>query len=425
MKGVDHQNDTYQDLLDQKAVQQALPIVEEAVGNRLFDFLDRGCRMSEVEEFLKVDPSTVAALLEVLKEMGLVILDEPFVCNAPVSSKYLVSTSPLYSGMDFLAGEESPKYVAEKLAPILEHFDGPIVFEEGQGTLCSVAFLEGLETLGIEAKQGFGDMDGEGLSLILTESDDPIRLERIGTDSIIGILGSFNGFGGLHAAIKSFKQRVDGANEPRLSFSKVEQWAAATGHHCTPLLSLTRQTSVLFVSKDVESLKRLAITQEQQVMEKIRRLPVERLTLLNPKDVVTAEWVVDHCRYGCSSYGTKCCPPNSPTCDESKTRFQEYTKAILIEGQPPGRSFQRMMLQAEKIAFKQGYYKAFAYWAGPCDLCTECKPPDPPLKCTATRPSMESAGIDVFATVHKQGYDLRTLKDRKEYVKYFGLLLLE
>lgn len=425
MKGVDHQNDAYQDLLDMKAIHKALPIVEEAVGNGLFDFLDSGREISEVEAFLKAQPSTAAALLDVLKEMGLVILDGPFVCNAPISSNYLVSSSPLYSGMEFLKGTESPKYIAQKLVPILEHFDGTVFLEVGQGTLCSVAFLEALRVLGIEIGQKADDSDGEELSLILTECDDLNCLDKMSVDSIVGILGSFEGFGGLHSAIKRYEQRIEGANEPGLSVTKVEQWAKATGHHYTPLLSLTRQTSVLFVSKNADSLKHLAITNVQQIMAKIRRLPVERLTFLDPKDIVTAEWVVDHCRYGCSSYGTKCCPPNSPTCDESKTRFQEYSKALLIEGQPPGRSFQSMMLQAEKIAFKQGYYKAFAYWAGPCDLCTECNPPEAPLMCTATRPSMESAGIDVFATVHKLGYSLRTLKDRKEYVKYFGLLLLE
>ncbi|MEG1822872.1 MAG: DUF2284 domain-containing protein, partial [Clostridiales bacterium] len=63
--------------------------------------------------------------------------------------------------------------------------------------------------------------------------------------------------------------------------------------------------------------------------------------------------------------------------------------------------------------------------AGPCSICTECKMPKPPKKCTATRPSMESAGIDVFATVRAQGYTMETRKDKTEFVKYFGLLLLE
>lgn len=425
MKGVDYQNDAYQDLIHKKAMEQALPVVEEALRHHLFDVLEKGCRISELEMYLNANASRVAALLEVLKEMGLVIIDEPFVSNAPVSSKYLVTTSLYYSGPDFLAGEESPKYVAEKLAPILEHFRGSIGVEEYPGTLCSLVFIQSLGQLGIRVNPPTGKEVGEGSDLIFVGVDNPVALEKRDTNQILGILGSFEGKGGLQSAIKRYERTTTGLDETRLSARKVEQWANKTGRHCTPLLPLSEQTSVLFVSKNLNSLKRLAITPEQQVMGKIKSLPIQSATFLDPKDVVTAEWVVDHCRFGCSSYGTKCCPPNSPTCDESKTRFQAYSKAILIEGQPPGRSFQQIMLQAEKIAFKQGYYKAFVYWAGPCDLCTECKPPDPPLTCTATRPSMESAGIDVFATVRKQGIELRTLRDRNEYVKYFGLLLLE
>lgn len=95
------------------------------------------------------------------------------------------------------------------------------------------------------------------------------------------------------------------------------------------------------------------------------------------------------------------------------------------QGQPPTREFQKVMLNAEKLAFQQGFYKAFSFWAGPCHLCEECRPPSPPKKCTAMRPSMESAGIDVFATINSVGKTMRTLKGKTEFVKYFGLLLLE
>jgi predicted metal-binding protein len=157
----------------------------------------------------------------------------------------------------------------------------------------------------------------------------------------------------------------------------------------------------------------------------LKQLAIRSVKKINPATVVTAAWVKDHCRFGCSTYGEKCCPPHSPGYEESQTKIGDYEIALLIEGQPPTGDFQRLMLQAEKTAFKTGYYKAFAYWAGPCSLCAECKKPAPPKKCTVTRPSMESAGIDVFATVRAQGYHLKTLKDKTEFAKYFGLLLLE
>ena len=81
------------------------------------------------------------------------------------------------------------------------------------------------------------------------------------------------------------------------------------------------------------------------------------------------------------------------------------------------------MLQAEKQAFKLGYYKAFSLWAGPCSICEHCI--QDKENCTKTRPSMENYGIDVFATVQKQGDSLKTLASKDGFVKYYGLLLLE
>jgi predicted metal-binding protein len=84
-----------------------------------------------------------------------------------------------------------------------------------------------------------------------------------------------------------------------------------------------------------------------------------------------------------------------------------------------------MVLQAERAAFKAGYYKAFAMWAGPCSICVECNGVGACLNSKNARPSMESSGIDVFATVRRAGIPLATLPEPDDYVKYFGILLLE
>jgi len=38
---------------------------------------------------------------------------------------------------------------------------------------------------------------------------------------------------------------------------------------------------------------------------------------------------------------------------------------------------------------------------------------------------MEGSGIDVFETVRNNGETLKTLASKNEFVKYYGLLLLE
>ena len=106
--------------------------------------------------------------------------------------------------------------------------------------------------------------------------------------------------------------------------------------------------------------------------------------------------------------------------------LKDYSVALLLEGEPPTKDFQLKVLQAEKEAFTAGFYKSFAYWAGPCSLCVQGCPRDGTCRNTRlARPSMEAAGIDVFETVRRAGFSLQPLKTRDDYVKYFALLLLE
>jgi predicted metal-binding protein len=41
------------------------------------------------------------------------------------------------------------------------------------------------------------------------------------------------------------------------------------------------------------------------------------------------------------------------------------------------------------------------------------------------RPSMEACGIDVYATVHNNGFPVKVLTAKEEKANYYGLLLIE
>jgi len=82
------------------------------------------------------------------------------------------------------------------------------------------------------------------------------------------------------------------------------------------------------------------------------------------------------------------------------------------------------MAVVEREAFLQGYHKAFAFGAGPCNLCKSCpeegcKHPD------KARPSMEACGIDVFTTARSNGYPIEVVVDESSEQNYCGLLLIE
>jgi predicted metal-binding protein len=147
---------------------------------------------------------------------------------------------------------------------------------------------------------------------------------------------------------------------------------------------------------------------------------------LSADRVVTAPWVRVKCRFGCAGYGKNAkCPPNGLALDETVAMLGAYKKALLVEGEPPGKKFHDQLLRLEKRAFLSGFHKAFVFGAGPCPVCAECPADGTCRHPDLARPSMEGSGIDVFETARQAGLHLAPLTQKGQYVKYLGLLLLE
>lgn len=84
---------------------------------------------------------------------------------------------------------------------------------------------------------------------------------------------------------------------------------------------------------------------------------------------------------------------------------------------------QKLVIELENHIFLSGYRKAFGIACGPCKRCEECSEECPePEK---TRPSLESCGIDVYATVRNNGYEIEVLEDKSEIPDYYALVLIE
>ena len=70
--------------------------------------------------------------------------------------------------------------------------------------------------------------------------------------------------------------------------------------------------------------------------------------LILTKDIVIEPWVQLKCRFGCSKFGKyKTCPPYTPTYKETQELMDCYEYAILVEGQPPAKQFEKMLLRIE------------------------------------------------------------------------------
>lgn len=168
---------------------------------------------------------------------------------------------------------------------------------------------------------------------------------------------------------------------------------------------------------------------------KARRMgALDAVVVSPPKQVFTAVWVRLRCQYGCSEYG-QCltCPPYSPTPKTTRKMLDEYGTAILLHGNQW--NLIREIAQALELEiFLAGYYKAFAFLCGPCDLCKKCvcvaagPKQGKAIKCKhpdLARPAMEAAGINVFATARSAGLPIEVVRSTDSPQNYYALVLVE
>lgn len=188
---------------------------------------------------------------------------------------------------------------------------------------------------------------------------------------------------------------------------------------------------------------------------------------ISARDVVVAEWVRFRCRYGCRGYAKHLsCPPYAPTPEETQRMVDGYAVGLLLrfDGVPGHPAIEPDMIpedfhhfytdlirwvnttvwKIEKTAFSDGFYKAFGFGAYPCGYCETCVAEEQTGRVDESlrrwcrhmdrvRPSMEAAGMDVFATAAAVGWHLYTIPSRDlEYGKIVhgnlqsvGLVLIE
>ncbi|MDA8124254.1 MAG: DUF2284 domain-containing protein [Deltaproteobacteria bacterium] len=158
--------------------------------------------------------------------------------------------------------------------------------------------------------------------------------------------------------------------------------------------------------------------------------------VISPISVVTAPWVRWKCQFGCGGYGHNyCCPPDTPTPEETRRVLDGYGRALLCHietAATPDRRrllkrFRQGLIALEGELFKDGYYKAFAFLAGPCNSCEACgkERGEPCADRFRARPSMEACGIDVYQTVRNNGLSIEPLKSKQEPRNTFCLLLVD
>jgi predicted metal-binding protein len=163
-----------------------------------------------------------------------------------------------------------------------------------------------------------------------------------------------------------------------------------------------------------------------------RRMGALDAVVVSPAKVFTATWVRLRCQYGCSEFGLcLTCPPHSPAPETTRKMLDEYRTAILLHGNH-WKSLREITQTLESKVFLTGYYKAFAFLCGPCDLCATCvvlqKKSGKAAACLhpdQARPAMEAAGIDVFATARAAGLPIEVVDSTACPPNYYTLILVE
>jgi predicted metal-binding protein len=160
---------------------------------------------------------------------------------------------------------------------------------------------------------------------------------------------------------------------------------------------------------------------------------VHEAKLIPVSDVETAEWVRLKCQFGCDGFGNGlCCPPRTPTPEQMKRVLAEYRRALIYsyvctpaDYTRKRRRMHRLVAELERAAFLDGHYKAFGLADGPCRLCRECDLTGDCKHPEEARPSMESCGIDVYATARNSGIKLKVATQRRGPSKHVNLILID
>ncbi|MFB3886644.1 MAG: DUF2284 domain-containing protein [Thermodesulfobacteriota bacterium] len=164
--------------------------------------------------------------------------------------------------------------------------------------------------------------------------------------------------------------------------------------------------------------------------EKALELGMTGAQEIDPRSIVTGEWVRMKCQFGCSGFGKRLtCPPYAPTPDTTRKVIDSYGKAILLhqrlEKGERSKGFHEILVRLEREIFLDGYYKAWSMGSGPCHLCKECDTEGLCQHGNEARPSMEACGIDVFKTARDNGFPIEVVQTHEEDRNIYGVILVE
>jgi len=155
-------------------------------------------------------------------------------------------------------------------------------------------------------------------------------------------------------------------------------------------------------------------------------LGADHAVLVTPDDIVFDGRTLLKCMFGCSDWG------HGPTCPsrggflkpwELEPLLRKY-KSVLIIHSTDKKIAQKASYAIEKEAYFDGDVMVFSM--SDCAICGSCagKAGKACVDVKRARPAFHSVGIDVFATVHKLGLPLLSLREEGEEQNWYAAVWL-
>ena len=156
-------------------------------------------------------------------------------------------------------------------------------------------------------------------------------------------------------------------------------------------------------------------------------LGADNVVAVTPDDIVFDDRTILKCMFGCNSWGKGCtCPSKAGflSGDEYEKMLRKYKTVLIIHSTQKSIS-QNASFEVEKEAFLDGDVLAFSM--SDCALCAICagETDEPCRNVAKARPAFHSVGINVFATVKKQGLPIKVLRNKDEEENWYSAVWLK
>jgi len=202
------------------------------------------------------------------------------------------------------------------------------------------------------AKAGFDFVVLSNIIHAYSEEEIPLILDRAANclkpEGFLIIHDFFPEHFSAKAAVLDLNMFINTYNGRIFSGTWVREQLAMSKLYTTELIPLETDTALIFAAKDETVLASLRLDGKTRLIARIKAMGFGEVQQIATETIHVVDWTDLRCQYGCERYGQGHCPPNSPSPQKTRDVLKDFSHALLLEGEPPGKLFQTRVLEAER-----------------------------------------------------------------------------